>query len=296
MNTKNKVGLRYSQNFLKSHNLVKRLISKAGLNKKDIVYEIGPGKGIITSQLVVYCKKVIAIEKDKTLHKNLCRKFANVKNVQIIYGDFLKIKLPHRQKYKVFSNIPFSLTSEIISKLIRSHNPPEDMYLIVQREAAVKHAGLPYGPERLRSLMLKPRFELKITHRFKRNDFTPVPNVDAVLLQIKKRNIPILPEDEMQIYQDFISYSFACSSPSKTTIRDVLSKIFTKKQFAILSKNLKFSALWNLNRLSFEQWIGLFKYFLIGVEKNKKRLVLGSSAKLKKQQNKLDKIYRTRRY
>lgn len=125
-----------SQNFLHSDKLVSQLIEKSNIEKGDVVIEIGSGQGIITKQLAKKCKKVYGIEYDPYLYKKLNKMFYNIENVEIWHGDFLEFSLPEKQKYKVFSNIPYNITAAILSKLTSSSNPPEDAYLIIQEEAA----------------------------------------------------------------------------------------------------------------------------------------------------------------
>lgn len=284
--------IKYSQNFLSSSRLVERLISKSSIGPQDVVYEIGPGKGIITEQLAKRAAKVVAIEKDKKLYEGLKKKFLNSQKVKIHYGDFLRWNLPN-QLYKVFSNIPFNVTADIICKLTSAFIPPEDAYLIVQEEAAKKFAGAPYGKERQYSLLLKPWFEIKILYHFRGTDFYPIPKVNIVLLQIKKREIPLVEKEQAQVYRDFIVYGFNRWKPN---LKKSLEKVFSYKQFKKLSRDLNFDILARPTDLNFEQWLGLFNYFLVGVGEEKKRIICGVQEKLKRQQLKLQKIHRTRNY
>jgi len=95
----------------------------------------------------------------------------------------------------------------------------------------------------------------------------------------------------MQHYRDFIIYGF---NQWKPTLKKSLDRIFTYEQLKRLTKNLGFDRSAVPTDLSFQQWLGLFNYFLIGVEEYKKRLVSGSEALLKNQQNRIQKIHRTR--
>lgn len=282
--------IRYSQNFLRDPKLVKKLIDKSSIELCDLVYEIGSGKGIITEQLAKQSAKVIGIEKDKKLYEKLRQKFIKNNKIEIKYGDFLQYNLP-QEKYKIFSNIPFNLTADIIKKITSSTNPPEDTYLIIQKEAAIKFAGSPYGKERQDSLLLKPWFEMEIIYRFHQTDFYPIPHVDIVLLRIKKRGNPLVKKDQSQLYRDFIVYAF---NQWKLDLKKALKKIFTYKQFIRLAKDLGFSKTAKPTDLSFEQWLGLFNYFLVGVEQYKKELVCGAEGLLKHQQARLQKIHRTK--
>ncbi len=282
--------LSHSQNFLRNFKLVTRLIADSDINSNDVVFEIGPGKGIITSQLAKKAARVIAIEYDKNLADKLKQSFVDYGNVEIIFGDFLKVKLPEQKNYKIFSNIPFNLTADILNKLTLDVNPPQESYLIVQENAARKYAGGPYGEERLRSLILKPRFELIITHQFKNIDFYPVPSVNIVMLKIKKRKQCLLNSNEMNIYMDFVAYAF---SHQGRNFKERMRRIFTNEQFRRQASEQKFDLSARPGDLNFEQWLGLFKYFVKGVSGDKKALIHESYSRLIRKQSKLEKIHRT---
>lgn len=100
--------------------------------------------------------------------------------------------------------------------------------MIIQEEAAKKFAGLPYGQERQYSLLLKPWFELKFLYKFRQTDFSPIPKVKIVLLQIKKRGRPLVQKENGGLYKDFIIYSFNRWRPN---LKEGLKEIFTQRQF-----------------------------------------------------------------
>lgn len=140
-------NIKFSQNFLHSNSLVKNLIALSKISKQDNILEIGPGKGIITQNLSKASKSVTAIELDEKLAEELKTKFKG-SNVKIVKGDFLDYKV-QSYEYKVFSNIPFNITANIINKLLGSKNQPTQLFLIMQYEAFLKYAGLPYYKESL---------------------------------------------------------------------------------------------------------------------------------------------------
>jgi len=283
--------IKYSQNFLRSRKLVKMILDKSNIGEADLVLEIGPGKGIITEEIEKRCRKIIAIEKDRKLYEFLKKKFEDKEKVKIVLGDFLDYHLP-KEQYKIFSNIPFNLTADIISKITSAKNCPEDAYLILQREAVKKFIGFPYSKKtQMYALLLKPWFNIKVIYSFKRTDFEPVPQVNIALIHISKRKKPLIEKDHKKLYQDFIVYGF---NQWKSTIKKALEKIFTYKQLKKLSGNFEFNFLTKPTELNFEQWMGLFSYFLIGVDKNKRLLIHGSQEHLKEQQRKLQKIHRTK--
>ena len=282
--------LQHSQNFLRSAPLVSQLLGKTSITGDDLVVEIGPGEGIITAELARRCAKVLAIEKDPILHARLGRKFAAFPNVELHRADILEFRLPIGA-YKVFSNIPFSITADIIRKLTETQTTPSDTYLIVQRAAAERFAGVSHGKETQVSVLLKPFYTLSIMHQFRRTDFFPVPRVDIVMLRIEKRDPPRVRSSEAQLYRDFVVYAF---NRWKPTLQQALADVLTPIRFSQVARTVHLSPSAKPTQVEFEQWLGLFEAFLITADERRKNVVRGSERKLRKQQDGLQKIHRTR--
>ena len=176
-----------SQHFLKSPHLALILIGHSNLKKRDLVIEIGAGSGVITSALSHRVNKVIAIEPDpataKKLKENLARR--NIENVEVVEQDFLDFELPE-EPYKVFSNPPFHLSSEIVHKLIEADNPPEAFYLILQKQFALKLLNTDRHYTSQLGLKVIAGYQTKIRYPLKPTDFTPPPAVPCVLFEAKK--------------------------------------------------------------------------------------------------------------
>ena len=129
----------YGQHFLKSPKVALMLIGHSNIRQKDTVLDIGAGSGVFTFALSKRSTQVIAIEKDKQAFKKLSLNLKNIQNVKLINKDFLNFNLENLPvKYKVCSNIPFSLSSKIIQKLVNSNNQPQAIYLILQKQFAQK--------------------------------------------------------------------------------------------------------------------------------------------------------------
>lgn len=279
----------YSQNFLKSSRLVAALLDTCDIHCCDTVYEIGPGKGIITEQLAQRCRRVVAIEKDPILAATLQHTFAGVHNVTIHEGDFLQYRLP-AAPYKVFANIPFNITTAIVTKLTAAPCPPEDAYLSMQVEAARKFLGQPR--ESLYAVLLKPWFEIAIVHRFRRHDFMPEPRVDVVMLRLRKRGPPLIEQRDRQLFRDFVVHCFTVWRP---TVRDILKDIFTFGHMQHVSRDAGIDLSATPSSLTFEQWLALFDYFKHTHSAQALQIIGGSERRLRKQQEKIEKIHRTRK-
>lgn len=249
-----------SQNFLWNRELVGKLIRESSISKNDLVVEIGPGRGIITEQLLDICKKLTAIEADETLFNLLSQKFSGNPNLKLINEDFLKFPLPE-QNYKVFSNIPFAITGEIIKKLLFAKNPPTNSYLVVQKEAAEKFIAN-NDRNTMVAILAYPRFEIRFVHEFARSDFKPLPRVDSGLMLMKQRESPLIGLSSLSFYRDYVVYNF-------TRDRSATS-------------------------LSPDEWLIRFGAFVRENDLRKHNKIGGSFEKWQGEERKLSKIHRTR--
>ena len=243
----------FAQNFLKDPRHVRRLVGMSTIGPADTVYEIGPGRGIITAELARVAGKVVAIEKDPRLIPGLRKRFRALENARIIPGDYLDLKIPDRE-FKIFASIPYNLTASIVRKILYSTPAPSEAYLIVQKEPARKFAGLP--SETLFSLLAKPVAEFRILHQLRRTDFIPVPSVDSVLLHIRRRKKPLLERQDLRLYRDSVTAGFAAWKPN---LRSAYKRVFTEKQWKRLSRDIGFPINATPTQLSFEQWMELFR-------------------------------------
>ena len=263
--TKKQIAL--AQNFLRSSKLVRSLLEASSIGPDDVVYEIGPGGGIITAELAQIARRVIAIEKDPNLAQGLGARFQGIRNVQIIANDFLRYQIPDRE-YKIFANIPYNLTADIVRKILYVPPVPGEAYLIMQKEAAEKFSGCP--SETQFSVLAKPLLEIRIVRALRRTDFEPLPSVDSVLLQIKKRPSALIREEDAFLYSRFVHYGF-CTW--KNSLKLTFKPVFTYPQWKHLSRDLHFPLDVIPSKLTFEQWLGLFECFKQRVPGNKQAYV-----------------------
>lgn len=285
--------LSHSQNYLHDRTLASYLINQSSITDADLVIEIGSGKGILTQCLAEHANHVHAIEKDRPLCQSLREAFRRTPNVTVHSEDFLTYRLPAKQPYKIFSNIPFTITADIIRKILTGDNPPVDTYLILQREAAEKFAGQPFNSETLTSLLYKPWFRFNLLRTFKPTDFIPVPKVTAVLLRIEKRSPPLIRASQTSLYKDFITYGF---TRNKLSLKKDYEHVFGHVQFIRLAQDISFSSMAKPTDITFEQWLGMFDYFTIGVSEERKRKVFGALKRMQKEQQGLNKIHRNREF
>ena len=277
-----------SQNFLTNSRLVASLLDQFGLGGNGVVYEIGPGKGIITRQLALRYRRVVAIEKDERLAERLQETFSSWPNVRIHTGDFLRYPLPHTL-FTVVANIPFNITAAIMAKLTTAANPPDSAHLVMQREAAEMFVGRPR--ESLRTILVKPWFETEIIHHFRRTDFAPAPRVDVVMLRLRKRGPPLVSDDDRQFFRDFVVHVFTHWQPSGT---HPLTNLLSTRQRAHAQRSLGFDLASRPTSLTLQQWLHLFEEVKAADHHAMRQRLAGSECRLLRQQARLEKQHRTR--
>lgn len=245
----------WSQHFFRDPALAASVVAHLPLTRRDTVYEIGPGTGLLTTPLAERVGRVVAVEVDPALCAHLGTRFAASPHVRIVHADFLTYPLPI-YPYTVVSNVPFAITAAIVAKLLDAPRPPRAAYLIVQKEAAARFAGSPC--ETQYSVLAKPWFTLAATRTFPRTAFTPAPRVDATMLEIHQRAGPLVASEDTDLYRAFVRYGFGWWRKSlKTSLRPVFSNL----QFRRLAETLHFPLDATPTQLTFVQWLGLFRGF-----------------------------------
>lgn len=172
------------QHFLTSRGAIATIVDSADLNEKDIVLEIGPGKGVLTEALLKKVGTVIAVEKDYELFLWLGIQFANeIRNKKLILLNEDILNFEPKGDYKLVANIPYNITGAIIEKFLSAKNQPSLMTLLVQKEVAERIVAKD-NKESILSLSVKAYGEPKYIQTVKAGSFNPPPKVDSAILQI----------------------------------------------------------------------------------------------------------------
>lgn len=206
------------QHFLKSRRFAAELVQTAGISNGDLVIEIGAGRGKITEELSQRARAVLAIESDARLARLLIERFEGRSEVMVVWADALRFP-PINESYRVFGNIPFGITSSLFRRLLlRPDLALERADLIVQHGAAMKR--LRRRGNLLNSLW-GPWWLLKIERVISRHAFEPVPSVQAALLSIRRREIPMLKEEDRQPYKMLVTTAFRDGRELKRALADL---------------------------------------------------------------------------
>ena len=282
-------NLGISQNFFCRESYVRRLVEMSDISASDVVIEIGPGKGLITAVLASKARHVVAIELDPALVIDLEKKFDAAKNVEIIHADFIHWKLPP-VPYKIFANIPFNLTSDVIRKLTSANPPATAAYLVMQREAVLRYIGQPHADETQVSILLKPWFEVSVITEIPASEFTPRPRVSILLAEFSPRARPLIDLAKAQDFRDFVMFGY---SQWKQSLLDALAPIFSARQRTLMDGSIGLVGL-RPTEVSIEKWLQMFEVYLRHVPEERKRLVQGTELRQKGKHDRMKKQHRTR--
>lgn len=179
-NLRNKKFL--GQNFLINESVITKSIEQAEISNDEHIIEVGPGLGPLTQKLAEKAAKVTAIELDKTLFPALNETLENYNNIEIIHADALTF-IPPKTPYKVVANIPYNITSPLISHFLHNENPPKLMVLLIQKEVAEKICQKEPNNTVL-SLLVNLYGTPQIIMKVSPGSFYPPPKVDSAVIKI----------------------------------------------------------------------------------------------------------------
>jgi 23S rRNA (adenine-N6)-dimethyltransferase len=195
------------QHFLRSARLAAELVEQAGVAADDLVLEIGAGTGRLTAPLADRARRVIAVELDPVCVAHLRDSLAGRANVEVVHANALAVALPV-PAFRAFGNLPFSAGTRILRRLL--DDPGSSLMgldAILQFEAARKRAAI--WPSTLVSLGWLPWWDLTLVRRIPRRAFAPMPGVDAGVLQVRRRDAPLLPSERRPAFIRFLAGGFA---------------------------------------------------------------------------------------
>ena len=231
------------QNFLIDLNIVKKITSLTNITNKNIL-EIGPGKGILTDQLLLQKpKSLILVEKDIILCETLKLKYKKFKQVKIYNDDILKFNLEEKLKKDtiIFGNLPYNISSQILTKIIRIKTKSiKFSYLVFmfQKEMADRIIGK-YGTPEYGRLSILTNYKLNILSKFNvsPNCFFPKPKVDSTVLLFKPKNKIIEKIKKIENLEKITNILF--SNRRKMINKNILKIINTDQINLIDDLNLK---------------------------------------------------------
>ncbi len=223
----------FGQNFLVDQHVLDKIINSADVTDEDVIIEIGPGIGTLTSALAKHAKKVIAVEIDNTLIPILEDTLSNYSNIEIINEDILKVDINKiaqensGSKIKIVANLPYYITTPIIMNILENELPVESITVMIQKEVASRMSAKS-GTKEYGSLSLVVQYfsEPYLVANVPRNCFMPRPNVDSAVIRLTTlKSHPVEVENKEEF---FALIKIAFSQRRKT----LLNCIYNSKEFS----------------------------------------------------------------
>lgn len=184
----------FGQNFIVDKNIIDNIIKFSLVDKDTMVIEIGPGAGSLTTALAASSKSVLCYEIDDSLKNVLSDSLKNFDNVDIIYQDFLKanvsetLKKYNYDKLYVIANLPYYITTPIITKIIEDKLNVDKIVIMVQKEVGDRLKAQPGSKDyNSLSIYISYYFNVKKLMDVSRNVFLPKPNVDSIVIELSKK-------------------------------------------------------------------------------------------------------------
>ena len=206
------------QNFLISDEVINEIINASEVNKADLVIEIGPGLGTLTSKLLEKAGKVIAIELDTKMLKILQDRFFLYKNFVLLNADVLKVDLNtliaenkgELNNVKIVANLPYYITTPIVMKLLEEKIPVDSITVMVQKEVADRLTALP-GEKLSGAITYTVNYYAEASKIIfvDRNNFIPAPEVDSEVIKLKIRQEPAVNVKNEKVFFRLIKESFS---------------------------------------------------------------------------------------
>ena len=225
------------QNFLTDMNTVAMIAEAADIRPEDNVLEIGPGLGVLTHVLAERAGHVTAIELDERLFHKLNRDL-HYKNLEIILGDALKFPYEKLEgKVKVVANLPYYISTPLITRLLAARDNVSMMVLMLQKEVAERLTAPPGGKEYgYMTVMVRLYAEARMLFTVSKEAFDPVPKVDSAVIRLDVRDLPAAPCRDYALFEKVVSAAF---SQRRKTLRNTLkgSGLFTPEGIAAFEES-----------------------------------------------------------
>ena len=230
---------KFGQNFIVDENIIDKIVESSNIDKDTLVIEIGPGAGSLTYKLGLKAKNVLCYEIDTTVKDILNENIKDLNNVEVIYQDFLKIDVNNdlkKYEYKklyVVANLPYYITTPIITKIIEDELDVDKIVAMVQKEVGDRfkaNVGTKYYNSL--TIYLNYYFDIKKVMNVSRNVFIPKPNVDSLVLEFDKKE-KLEDINNLELFFKLVRDSF---KQKRKTLRNNLKKYDLEKIEEVLKK------------------------------------------------------------
>lgn len=245
------------QHWLNDQAALQAICDAADLNNKATVLEIGPGPGGLTGLLVRGAGRVIAVELDAKLAREL-PEWVKADNLRVINEDILSFDFTSLPAgYKLVANIPYYLTGKLIQIISETDNPPTLAVLLLQKEVARRLAAKP-GAMSILSVTAQYYWEVSLDREVPARAFTPPPKVDSQVLILRRRPEPLFADLDVKQFFRLIKTGFA--QPRKTLLNNLSSGLrLTKEEVVKRCAAAHLDSSRRAQTLSLNEWHELYR-------------------------------------
>ena len=261
------------QNFLINEEVINQSIEKAEIDENDLVIEIGPGLGTLTSRLLEKAGKVICVELDDRMITILNDRFKLYNNFELIHDDILKVDLNkiinenllennNINKIKIVANLPYYITTPIIMKLLEEKLNITSITVMIQKEVADRLIAVP-GEKNAGAITYSVYYyaEAEKVLDVANNSFIPEPSVTSTVIKLNIRKEPVIQINDEKLMFKIIKQAFM---QRRKTLVNALSNmdIFkSKEEIVKVLEDLNINTKVRGEALTIEQYAQITNYF-----------------------------------
>ena len=204
----------FGQNFLQDENIINKIVNNSNIDKDTLLIEIGPGAGALSKKTIPLSGYAILYEIDTRLKEILVNVLKEYSNYEIIFNDVLKqdiksdISKFNYKKIYVVANLPYYITTPIITKLIDEIHPDKIVIMIQDEVADRLSANVGSRDYGMITVLLGAKYNIKKLFKVSRNCFKPAPNVDSAVISLDKHNKYIINNEDLfnKLIRDAFKY------------------------------------------------------------------------------------------
>ena len=261
------------QNFLINEEVINQIIEKAEIDENDLVIEIGPGLGTLTSRLLEKAGKVICVELDDRMITILNDRFKLYNNFELIHDDILKVDLNkiinenllennNINKIKIVANLPYYITTPIIMKLLEEKLNITSITVMIQKEVADRLIAVP-GEKNAGAITYSVYYyaEAEKVLDVANNSFIPEPSVTSTVIKLNIRKEPVIQINDEKLMFKIIKQAFMQRRKTLVNALSNMDIVKSKEEIVKVLEDLNINTKVRGEALTIEQYAQITNYF-----------------------------------
>lgn len=235
-----KARKRFGQNFLDDHNIIANIVHAISPQPNDLLVEIGPGLGAITTELIEQLDAMHVVELDRDLIPFLIAKFEHTKKLTIHQADALSFDFSQLagetdRKLRVVGNLPYNISTPLIFHLLEQSTEIQDMHFMLQKEV-VDRLAAGVGDKAYGRLGIMVQYHCRVEPLFDvpPESFNPPPKVDSAIVRLIPHEEKPFTTRDPELLQRLVTAAF---SMRRKTLRNSLKNHATNEQMEAVGIN-----------------------------------------------------------